>query len=153
MTEHIPEVTLKRLLLDCSTFRLTDKESQHYIEQYTRVKLHEKTINKKRKELESDPEINQWLGYQTRIGFVKQHRMRMEEMEKVQGRLMRTFLQTNDTQIIMELSDKIVNVNKRLSELNLGSPIIAQIKKKLEEVQYARERSTGVSDSPEIITQ
>ena len=152
MTEHIPDHILKRLLQDCSIFRLTDKESQHYIEQYTNVILHEKTINKKRKELESDPVINQWLGYQTRIGFVKEHKKRMEEIEKVQSKLMKKFLQTNDTQTIMELSDKIVNVNKRLSELNLGSPIIAQIKKKLEEVEYVRESTTGISDSPEIIT-
>ena len=66
MTEHIPNHTLNILLQDCSTYRLTDKESQNYIEQYTKVKLHEKTINKKRKELEQDPHINQWLGHHTR---------------------------------------------------------------------------------------
>ncbi|MDH3312236.1 MAG: hypothetical protein OEM28_03705 [Nitrosopumilus sp.] len=73
-------------------------------------------------------------------------------MEKVQGRLMKQFLQTNETQTIMELSREIVNVNKRLSELTLGSPIIAQIKKKLEEVEIGKD-TTGISNSPEIITQ
>jgi len=76
----------------------------------------------------------------------------MDEMEKVQGRLMKQFLQTNETQTIMELSREIVNVNKRLSELTLGSPIIAQIKKKLEEVEIGKD-TTGISNSPEIITQ
>ena len=153
MTEHIPDHILNNLLQDCSTYRLTDRESQDYIKQYTDVELHEKTINKKRKQLENDPHINQWLNHHTRIGFVKEHKTRMNEMEKVQGRLMKKFLQTTDIQTIMELSDKIVNVNKRLSELTLGSPIIAQIKKKLEEAEIARETTAGVSDSTEIITQ
>ena len=152
MTEHISNHILNRLLQDCSTYRLTDKESQNYIEQYTKVKLHEKTINKKRKELEQDPHINQWLGHHTRIGFVKEHKKRMDEIEKVQEKLMKQFLQTNETQTIMELSDKIVNINKRLSELNLGSPIIAQIKQKMEVIEPG-EDSPRVSDSPEIITQ
>jgi len=132
LTEHIPEIILNRLVQDCITYRLTDKESQGYIKQYTGVTFSEGYINKKKKEIESEPNITQWLNHHTRIGFIKEHKTRMDEMEKIQQKLIKLFLSEHDTKLLLLISERIESVNRRLSELNLGSPIISQIKQKME---------------------
>lgn len=130
MTEHIPEEILNRLLQDCITYRLTDKESQQYIEQYTKVKFSEGHINKKKKQIDSELNITQWLNHHTRIGFKKEHKTRMDEMEKIQQRLIKLFLNEKDIRNVISLAERIEAINRRLSELNLGSPVIAQMKQK-----------------------
>jgi len=152
LTEHIPEIILNRLIQDCITYRLTDKESQSYVKQYTVVTLSEKYINKKKKEIESEPNITQWLNHHTRIGFIREHKTRMNEMEKIQEKLIHLFLSENDTKLLLLISERIESINRRLSELNLGSPIIAQIKKKLEVANTdSGENTHRVQNSP-IIT-
>lgn len=149
MTEHIPEEILNRLLQDCITYRLTDKESQQYIEQYTKITFSEGYINKKKKKIESEPSITQWLNHHTRIGFIKEHKTRMGEMELIQQRLIKLFLNEKDVRNILSIAERMEAINRRLSELNLGSPVIAQMKQKIMEVtQDAGETSAGVQDSP-----
>jgi len=149
LTDHIPEITLNRLIQDCVTYRLTDKDSQEYIKQYTEITLSEKYINKKKKEIESDPNIQQWLNHHTRIGFIKEHKTRMGEMEKIQQKLIKLFLSETDIKLVATLSERIESINRRLSELNLGSPIIAQIKLKMEVANTGKD-SPRIQDSPTI---
>ena len=151
MTNHTDETILNRLIQDCITYRLHDKDAQQYIKSYTGKKLSQGYISKKKKEVESEPKINLWLNHHTRIGFIRDHKSRMDEMEKVQGKLMNLFLTETNVRIIALLSERIESINTRLSELNLGSPIIAQIKQKME-VANTGEITSRVSDSPEIIT-
>jgi len=40
-------------------------------------------------------------GHQTRMGFVKGHKKRINEMEKEQGKLMKKFLQIKDVNTII----------------------------------------------------
>lgn len=140
--------------MDCETFRLNENESKEYVKIKTNGEymISSRHYYRIKKRIRSEPECQNWLNYQARIGFVIEHKKRIDEMEIVQRELMRLLLSETskneceqNKELILKISSQVESANKRMSELNLGSPVVAEIKNQIKEKQNAE----GVSKSTE----
>jgi len=147
---------LFNLVTDCETFRLSEKESKEYVKTKTNGKceISSRHYYRIKKRIRSDPETQSWMNYQARIGFVIEHKKRINEMEIVQKELMKLLLSETikdenkqNKELILKISSQIESANKRLSELNLGSPVIAEIKNQVKEKENAKGIPEGTEDN------
>jgi mevalonate kinase len=86
----------------------------------------------------SDKSTQLWLNHFTRIGFVSNHKKHIEHIETIlEDSLKQFFYEKNkknrDERKIQQLKNDIRENTKLLSELNLGTPIISAIKRKVED--------------------
>ena len=149
---------LYNLVLDCETYRLSEEEAKEYVRKRTngKIELSHVQYYRIKRHIHSDPEIQNWFNHFTRIGFVIEHRKRIEEMELLQKTLLQEYYKElekpkgkGDKVWLLKLSERIESQNKRLSELTLGNPIIAKIKKQVD-IKYG-ETTAGIStDSKNI---
>ncbi len=129
--------TIELLMQDCVTHRLTDVESIDYIDKRIHHKYTRKTIGVWRKQINSDDSLSQYFDDHTRIGFVRDQRDRMQEMDSVMKLLMKKWLTltpASDEYRMVRLSDAIVNASKRLEEISLSNPVISAVKAKVDAV-------------------
>ncbi len=143
---------LKKAVNDCIIFRLSTKESLEYIEQKNNgTGISERHFFRIKKFLESDEQLQYWLDHHTRVGFVLEHKKRIDEIELIISKLMNIFqneIQNNNHKFVLKLSERIESLNKRLTELYLGNPVISEIKK---EVDIRNdERTDRISSSKEV---
>lgn len=129
---RISKAVMNSLVSDTITYRLKSDEAVRYIEQVTGIKISVSLLRKKQHEINTDESMNTWLNIHTRIGFVRTHRQLLNEMNMVQQKLLREILLTDDRGEIIELSREIRETNRRISELNMGLPVIAQIRQRME---------------------
>ncbi len=125
---------LQMLVQDCIIFRLNYLESQKYLEK-NNIKISERHFYRIKRHIESDQNLQHWFNEQTKIGFMLEHKKRIDEIELILGSLLKVFqseLKENNYKFIIKLSERIESLNKRLSELYLGNPIISEIKKEVE---------------------
>lgn len=129
-------IDLKKVVNDCVIFRLSTKESLEYIEQKNSgVGISERHFFRIKKHLESDEQLQYWLNHHTKIGFVLEHKKRIDEIELLISKLMNIFqneIQNKNNKFILKLSERIESLNKRLTELYLGNPVISEIKKEID---------------------
>ena len=127
---------LKKAVSDCLVYRFSTKESLDYIEQKNNgVRISERHFFRIKKHLESDEQLQYWFDHHTRIGFALEHKKRIDEMELLISKLMQIFQiqsKENNYKFVIKLSERIESLNKRLSELYLGNPVISEIKKEVE---------------------
>ncbi len=128
ITKHVGH----QLAKDCITYRLSDDESVQYVRKYTGQEISLAWIAKAKAEVRKNRNINSWLADHARVGFAETHRQLMDEMALVQKRMLTEFLACTDEDRTIKLSSEIRENNKRISELNIGLPVIAQIKAKME---------------------
>lgn len=131
---------LDKLVSDCITYRLTEKEALQYIEKEYGKPISSKTYFNIKARVESD-ELNQaCLNQFTRIGFVQLHRKLVDNLMKIyEDNLNRFFIVSQDMsgnnkrdeELILKLNREIRENTKLLSELSLGTPIIAALKSRL----------------------
>ena len=130
---------LDKLVTDCITYRLTEKEAHKYIEEEYGKPISSKTYFTIKSKLESQSEeISQlWLNEFTRIGFVQHHKKLMDNLERIyEDNLNRFFIESRkeprNEELILKLNANIRDNTTLLSNLSMGSPIIASVKAKLQ---------------------
>lgn len=135
---------INSLVTDCITYRLSERESLEYIEtRFKRISI--ASFKRRKANIQSDKSAQNWLNYFCRIGFVTQHRELMENVQLILDDSNRRLLteqqrQVNDAnrEIIANRIDRLKEDIREsvilLSELSLGSPIIAQIKAKMNDL-------------------
>lgn len=142
------------LMIECETYRLSEKKSMEYIKKKTDGEciISSRHYHRIKKRIKSKDECQNWLNNQARFGFVSEHKKRIDEMEIVQSELMKLLLSetTKDESeqnkdLILKILSQIESANKRLAELNLGSPVIAEIKNQVKE----RENAKGIPEGTE----
>lgn len=148
---------LHSLITDCETYRLSEKESMEYIRRKTdgQFSISSRHYYRIKKYIRSEPACQRWMNHEARIGFVIEHKKRIDEMELVQRELMKLLLKETareeikqDKNLILKISSQIESANKRLSELSLGTPVVAEIKNRVKEAGDAQ----GVSANAEYHT-
>lgn len=139
MTTRTENLFLTELIKDCITYNLKEQEALVYIETRFRKISLDSYRHRKCKTL-SDSSINLWLNNFSRIGFVISHKQQIETIEKIQQDSLRCLLietsrrfENRDEDRIYKLKQDIRENVKLLSELSLGSPIIASIRAKIQE--------------------
>ena len=139
-TESTSSRFLNSLIQDSITYRLTINESLAYIKSRLGKEISEPCYKKRKAKVLSDESTNLWLNHFTRIGFVTSHKESIENIQRLLNDSLRQFLiqtsrrtEQRDEDIILKLKSDIRENTKLLSELSLGTPILASIKAKLEQ--------------------
>lgn len=144
---------LNSLVQDCITFHLTTEEALEYIA--TRFKKISPASYKRRKSfIESDHSIQLWLNHYTRIGFIQHHKEQIDIIQFIQNDsvqrldIERRKGQRNESKILA-LKNDIKENAKLLSELGLGTPIVAEIKSRMQKLSYLAPRGPAIPE-PEL---
>ena len=137
MRSDIEGKFLNSLVSDCIIYRLTEAEAMLYIRtRFGEVSL--STYYRRRARIESDKGADNWLNHFTRIGFVKHHRKLMDNIQTILDDSNRRLLlelqrRPPNQELILKIKTDIRESANLLSELGLGTPIVAQIRAKLAE--------------------
>jgi hypothetical protein len=118
------------------TYRLGEKDAMEYIKQRFGEEISHGSYKRRRNAVNSDKSINTWLHYFTRVGFVKHHKEIIDNVKLLLADSNRRLLveQQKDQRnefLIMRMKEDIRQSLILLSELGMGTPIIAEIKAKL----------------------
>jgi hypothetical protein len=129
---------LNELVKDCITYKLTETEAIKYIELRYGKNISVRSYKRRKALIKSDTSTQLWLNHFTRVGFVKSHIEHLETINKIRNELMHQFsIEINkpnrDEDKILKIIDRIMEATKLLVGLDMGSPIIAEIKAKLEQ--------------------
>ena len=128
---------LNELVKDCITYKLSEIEALEYIKLRQGKEISPASYNRRKAHVLSDGSINVWLYNFTRIGYVKNHqediacisKLRNDSMHQLQIEIDK---KPRNERTIFLLKENVIETTRLLSELNLGTPIIAAIKAKLE---------------------
>lgn len=133
---------LKTLVSDCVNYGLTERQALAYIKARLGKDISKKTYYQRKKEVDTGKSANEWLNFFTKVGFVIKHKQIIEVIETIQKDTLQDYLieqnrnhNDKDKHEIRQLRYEIRENAKLLQELSLGTPIIAQIKAKLENVE------------------
>jgi hypothetical protein len=120
---------------DCITYSLTEREALEYIKNRTGEELSTRHYYRIKNFVQSEPSTQLWLSQFTKLGFVTEHRKHIDEVNKARSEMWRMVLDEQlkpdiiqDKQLIAKLYSQIQENIKLASALNLGTPVIAQIK-------------------------
>ena len=121
---------------DCITYSLTEREALEYIKNRTGgEELSSRHYYRIKSFVQSDPSTQLWLSQFTKLGFVTEHRKHIDEVNKARSEMWRMILEEQskpdeeqDKQLIAKLYSQIQENVKLASALNLGTPVVAQIK-------------------------
>ena len=158
---------IQKLAWDCKIWNLSERESLTYFEQMghpiSRMKYYRIL-----KFLESSRSIHVWMDQQAKTGFIINHREHFEEIERIKEPIMRMFiLQTNlpdyvsdptdnnpnlkqrrrilnpqkKPYLILRLAERLESLNRRAAEINLGNPVVANIKTKIDQLEKQASQS------------
>lgn len=131
---------LKALVADCINYNFNERESLTYIKSRLGREISADVYYRRKKQINSGDYAKEWLNYFSRVGFVVKHKQIIEVVEKIQQDSLKDYLieQSKPYEIrnkneIKQLRYEIRENAKLLQELSLGTPIIAQIKAKIDQ--------------------
>lgn len=172
-----------KLAADCRTWRLKEDEALVYFRKMTgKPRFSPSTLYRVYRQFDSDESVNAWMNEQARIGFVRTHRELIDEIDHIAEPLMRLYIEeankpstipdpkdTNPDQsqrhrirnpdknkyLMLKLAAELRELNERKSQLNLGNPIIASIKQKIDQSENTGEPqeddiTSGISDGSRL---
>ena len=134
-------------MFDCITFRLKEKHALEYIGKEFGQPVSKAAYWRRRAKLLTSDSHKGWMDWFTRIGFVQSHRRQMEDIQKIQDDSLHYFYElTNpkpmqifgtkirgDENLILNLKEDIRANTRLLAEMALGTPILAAIKRRIED--------------------
>lgn len=137
---------LNELVKDCITFNLDSKEGLEYIGTRFGRKISISTYQLRKSRVLSEGSINMELNHYTRIGYVKDHIQAIEHIKMIdKDSRKQLFYETKkkprNEKLILQIKQDIRENKRMISELSLGTPIVAAIKTKLN--QNAKALQTG----------
>ena len=150
---------LNALVQDCILWKLTLTDSLEYIKTRLGHAISAASYNRRKSHILSEGSLNVWLNQYTRIGYLSSHKQDIETITKIRDDSMRqlqieTQRPVRDEYKILKLKYNIIETTKLLSELNLGTPIIAAIKAKLQQQKKSEsEENFNESFKPELENQ
>jgi hypothetical protein len=140
---------ISRLVLDCEMYNLSHRQAVDYVHERLgdpdRKKVSVKTIQRYRKELRQGFLTTDWLNYYTKVGFVVEHAQLLEKAKDLQ-RIIDLMLseelkkEFQDFRKIDRLFWHMREFMKLINDLKFGTPIIAQIKKSIEDYRAELDR-------------
>ena len=130
------------LVADTVNYSLSEKESLAYIKARFGKEISSNAYYNRKRKVDSGYYAQTWLNYFSRIGFVVNHKKIIDTVEMIQKDTIRDYLilqnsttNNKDPEEVRKLRYDIRENCKLLQELSLGTPIIAQIKSKIENAQ------------------
>ena len=131
---------INSLVADCVNYGFTEKESLSYIKARLGGKeISAETYYRRKKNIDSGNYANEWLNYFSKIGFVVKHKQIIEVVEKMQQDTLKDYFVENNKSFEIRNKNEVSKLRyeirencKLMQELSLGTPIIAQIKAKID---------------------
>ena len=129
------------LIEDCLLYGFTEKESMEYINTRFGKEISTSFFYKRKKKVEAGKQADQWLTYFTKTGFLIHHKQLLDSINMIQQdnfkrlvkELEKPYEEQNDFKILSIKRDIRKNV-KTLAELGTSTPIVSEVKKKIEEL-------------------
>ena len=136
---------LTALVSDCINYGFSEREALSYIKARLGKEISAETYYRRKKQVDSGQYAKEWLSYFSKIGFVVNHKKIIDVIEMVQQDTLRDyFIEQNKTvknkYELRQLRFEIRENAKLLQELSLGTPIIAQIKAKIDQQQQLQQQ-------------
>ena len=132
---------LMPLVADCVNYGFSEKEALEYIKARLGREISTNAYYKRKRQVDSGEHAREYLSYFTRVGFVVKHMQIFEVVEMIQKDTIRDYLIEKDKpeeirnkNEIRQLRFEIRENSKLLQELSLGTPILAQIKAKIDQL-------------------
>jgi len=133
---------LNSLVSDCINYGFTEKEALTYIKSRLGREISSDAYYRRKKSINSGEYANEWINQFSRIGFVVKHKSIIEVIEGLQQDTLKDYLIENSKPFELKNKNEISKLRyeiresaKLLQELYLGTPIIAQLKAKIDNVQ------------------
>lgn len=133
---------LVALVSDCVNYGFSESEALSYIKARLGREISADAYYRGKKQVDSDHYAKEWLNYFTRVGFVVKHKKIIEIIENLVKDILRDYLieqskpyAQKDMELIQKLRSEIMQACKILQDLSLGTPIITQIKAKIEHAE------------------
>ena len=133
---------LNALVSDCINYGFSEKEALTYIKSRLGREISIETYYRRKKSIDSGKYTNEWLNHFSRIGFVVNHKSIIEVVEGLQHDTLRDYLIEQSKPFELENKNEISKLwyeiregAKLLQEFYLGTPIIAQLKAKIDHVE------------------
>lgn len=129
------------LVEDCILYGFSEKESMEYINKRFGKPISLSVYYTRKRNIEAGKQADQWLTYFTKSGFILHHKQLLDSMNMIQQdnfkRLVRElekpYGEQNDFKILTIKREIRENV-KTLAELGTSTPIVSQVKKKIQEL-------------------
>ena len=130
---------LMQLVLDCDTYRLSEKEALDYIKTRFGKPISARQYYRNKQKIHSEGTIRSWFDKFTKVGFALAQKRRIDEMELIQKSCMNLLKAEMDkpksernNDWLLKLIGEIRKNNAKLAETNLDNPIIDAIKKRID---------------------
>lgn len=127
---------IKHLVMSCIVYRLDENTALDYIEALNPTgKISSSFYQQLKREVNSDDNLKKFFYEQAKIGFIRDHILRVYETEEILTKLFHIFINTreNEVKLVISLSHAILEANKRAEELSLSNPIIDRIKQEIDQ--------------------
>lgn len=157
--------------MDTVIYKFTTETAIKYMKIWG-VDCSESYYFKVKRRVMSDEETNFFLNEHMRVGYARNHRLQIEETERLKDHLMEVFYQESSKPYMLQvgdnedgtpkminnpaynlknvtlLTDKIDTLNKSLDDLHNGSPLVSAIKKKIDEAMQTQHEKHNESHTP-----
>lgn len=129
------------LVEDCILYGFSEKESMEYINKRFGKAISLSVYYTRKLNIEAGKQADQWLTYFTKTGFLVHHKQLLDSINMIQQdnfkrlvkELEKPYEIQDDLKILAIKRDIRENV-KTLAELGTSTPIVSQVKKKIEEL-------------------
>ncbi|HJT85419.1 MAG TPA: hypothetical protein VJ697_13145 [Nitrososphaeraceae archaeon] len=132
---------LNILIEDCLLYGFSEKESIEYINKRFGKSISLSVYYTRKRNIEAGKQADQWLTYFTKAGFLLHHKQLLDSINMIQQdnfkrlvkELEKPYKQQNELKILAIKRDIRENI-KTLAELGTSTPIVSQVKKKMEQL-------------------
>jgi hypothetical protein len=139
VTERDAEI-ISKLVVDCNTYSLNERESLEYIKQRLGRPISGRTYRRYKTNLNYDEMTQAWINQYVKVGFLTTYKEIFDIIDIIQKDTLRDYFTENSKTYevknharIQMYRNSLRENSKLLSDLGSGSPIIAQLKARIDE--------------------
>jgi hypothetical protein len=133
---------INQLIVDCNIYSLNEKESLQYIRQRLGRSISGRTYRRYRQALNNDEITQSWINQYAKVGFLTTYKEIFDVIDIIQKDTLRDYLAENSKPYeeknharIQTYRNSLRENSKLLSDLSAASPIIAQIKARIDRAE------------------
>lgn len=133
---------LNPLVADCVYLELSERDALKYIEVRLGRKISKDAYYKRKKLVDTGEYARDWMNQFTKIGFIVSHQEQLSILQTLQKNTFRDYLdeyekapEKRNEAKVQQLAYQIRENVKLIEEVSLGTPVLAQLKAKLEHAE------------------
>ena len=143
---------INQLIADCDMYSLNEKESLEYIKQRLGRPISGRTYRRYKTNLNNDEMTQTWIDQYAKVGFLTTYKNIFDVIEIIQKDTLRDYFTENSKPYeeknhvrIQTYRNNLRENSKLLTELSEASPIIAQIKARIDRAEIRANELDAIS--------